>query len=198
MATVASVANAPLEAAYPALRLASLVGELAAGLRNPADVWRDNGVTTRADAEMISALPVFRQMLVEARQAWGSRESLSLRVKAKAGALVEDSLPFLHASVISPVQPLSQRVAAFTALAKMAGVEQPPETRAGGLGGGAAGGVAISISMDLGGGNVVGVQVGGEVVDVAAEDSDGGFLLNPEDYLIGDDDTDHDASEESE
>lgn len=195
--------STPLESAYPALRLASLVGELAAGLRPPAAVWADNGIVARADAEMISSLPVFRQMLAEARHAWGSRDSLGLRVKAKAGALVEDSLPFLHAAVISPVQPLSQRVSAFSALAKMAGVDQPPETRVGGGGGGGgAGGVAISISMDLGGGNVVGVKVGGgggEVVDAVAGDEGGDeFLLNPADYLVGGGDEDSDTDEESE
>lgn len=183
---------APLESAYPALRLAALVEELAAGIRKPALVWREHGIVSRADAEAISALPLFRQMLAEARHNWQSRSSLSLRVKAKAGALVEDSLPFLHAAVISPVQPLSQRVAAFSAMAKMAGVDQPPETRGAGFGGGigGAGGVAISISMDLGGGNVVGVKVG-ETVDAVGDDDDddegeGGFLLNPEDYLIAD------------
>jgi hypothetical protein len=177
---------------YPSLRLPALVAELAAGLRPPADIWREHGVFTRHDAKLIAQLPLVRQMLAEEQQRWQSRESLSLRVKAKAGALIEDSMPFIHASVINPLHPLSHRVAAFTALAKMAGVDMPPEARGTGMGAGAGGGVAISISMDLGGGNVVGVKVGGEVVDAdaVAEGDEGdadGFLLNPADYMVGDD-----------
>lgn len=189
---MATAATTPLPALLTTPdRLGSLASELAAGLRPRGDVWRDYGVSTRADAEAVSSLPLFQQLLCEARAAWQSREALPLRVKAKAGALVEDALVFMHAGVLNPVQPLSQRVAAFTALAKMAGIEQPAETRVGFGGGvGVGGGVAISISMDLGGGNIVGVKVGGggggeEVVDAEAdEEADGEFLLNPEDYMI--------------
>lgn len=185
------MATAP--AVLDTIRLGALVDALASGLRPPAEVWRAHGVTTKDEAARIMALPMVRQMLDEARLTWLSREALPLRVKVKAGALVEDALVFMHAGAISPLQPLSQRVAAFSALAKMAGVEQPPESRvgAGGGGGFGAGGVAVSIMMDLGGGNVVGVRVGGSDTEIPENSGDGDddtFLLDPASYAVVDGD----------
>lgn len=188
------MATAP--AVLDTIRLGALVDALASGLRPPAEVWRAHGVTTKDEAARIMALPMVRQMLDEARLTWLSREALPLRVKVKAGALVEDALVFMHAGAISPLQPLSQRVAAFSALAKMAGVEQPPESRvgAGGGGGFGGGGVAVSIMMDLGGGNVVGVRVGGSDTENGGNSGDGddgdadSFLLDPASYAVVDGD----------
>lgn len=187
--------DAPIVAAYPSLRVDSLVSELAAGLRAPAQVWADHGVVRRDDAALIMAVPMVRQLYDEARLRWLSREEMPVRVKEKAMALVEDALPSMHAGVLNALNPLSQRVAAFVALAKVGGVEQPPEARMGGAGmggmggaGGGGGGVAISITMDLGGG-AGSMRVAAVTPDVSGSGGSGDgdtFLLNPADYLITD------------
>lgn len=129
------------------LDLDRLVNDLACGLRPPADVWREHGITDRDLAAGILSLDVVQQMLAEARAAWHSAGNAQNRVKARSAMAVEHLLLPLVVAAKNSAYPLNHRTEAVKFLAKLGGfqVDGPPSGGAGGGGGG----VAVRISIDL-------------------------------------------------
>lgn len=159
-----------LGSAFPDVDLASLVSDLARGLRPPNEIWNEHGITSRDAAAAIMSSPRFRSMFAEARSEWEAPSNARARVKAKAMMSLEASLLEYHAAMIDRTQPLNHRVQAGNFVAKLAGLDA--EVAAGG---GGAGGVVVNI--DLSGGSHDGVHfsrgaastVDGEATEVEDE-----------------------------
>lgn len=124
----------------PGINLQSLASELASGLDPTAEVWRRYGCD-RAMAEKVVALPVFRQMLAEARSRWSSDDNVSERIRKKAQLAIEQGLADVFSDCVNPKLPLNHRVQGFQLISKWAGMDTP------GVGAGGAGGVSIRIDL---------------------------------------------------
>lgn len=124
-----------------------LIEELAAGLRPPGDIWRENGVKDKATAQKIMAIPAVQEMYLEAKAEWNSRKNMRERIKVRSLAAIEHGLLDLYSASVSDRNPLSSRVDAFKFFAKLGGIEA--EDRAGMVG---SGGGGVSIRIDLSGG----------------------------------------------
>jgi hypothetical protein len=131
-----------------------LVEDLAAEIRPEAEIWRSYGVRTVSHKDSIVAQPMFEQLLNEARGRWHAPDNHKNRVRQMALAAVELGITPLFTGMSDDAKPLSSRVDAFRALARVAGVETDPA-----LAGGAGGGQVVAIRIDLGGGRGV-IEVG--------------------------------------
>lgn len=143
---------------WPKLNADLLAEELAARLRPAADIWLEHGVTTRADAEEILAVPMVMQMIEEAKARWLSAGNSEERIKLRARMSVEKSITGMHRSVNNPLLPLNHRTEALKLLARLGAVDN-----SGGMNGGSGGGgVGVQIVIDLsrGGGDVHRVVAG--------------------------------------
>lgn len=118
----------------------SLASELASGLEPKADVWRRHGCD-RGLAEKIVALPVFRQMLAEARDRWSGDDNAPERIRKKAQLAIEQGLADVFADCVNPKLPLNHRIQGFQLMTKWAGMDDAGPGNVGGAGG-------VSIRID--------------------------------------------------
>lgn len=128
--------------AYPALDLSSLVADLARGLRDPADIWHEHGITCKVDAKAVASTPLFRRLLADARQQWKDPGNTRERVRVRALMALEESLLDLYGAVVDGRQPLNHRVQAAQFIGKLAGLDAEAA--------GAAGGGGVVVNIDLG------------------------------------------------
>lgn len=94
----------------------------------PLEVILKNCAVPAAEWELISTAPRFQQLLAQAIQEWNSATNTADRVKVKALAFVEESLPEFFSRIHSDREPLSSKVSVLTTVAKIAGVGQQEQT----------------------------------------------------------------------
>lgn len=173
-----NVALRELGSAFPSVDLALLATDLAHGLRDPAEVWHDQGIVSKEDAKRIIAQPIFQKIYQDAKAAWATPGNTRERIRLKALMSLEYGLIDLHAAVVNPAHPLNHRVQAAAFIGKLAGLDA--EAAAGG-----GGGAGVTVNIDLSGSSgEAGIRVyrGGQVVDATpveavddAEEEDDNF-----------------------
>jgi hypothetical protein len=73
-------------------------------------------------------------MVADATEEWRAAASTATRVRLKAAAHVEDALPSFHAAMTDRDNPLSSRVRALEAVARIGGLNDPPPAQPAGQG----------------------------------------------------------------
>ena len=107
----------------------SLVTELAAGLYPLATIMQRYGLS-KSQMRGLLTNDVFRKALVEAKVAYASAANLPERIKLKAQMAVEELLESMFAIAIHPAYHPSARVAAFSAVKSLTGLEKPEPQQA--------------------------------------------------------------------
>jgi hypothetical protein len=122
-----------LLARYDERRLRELALAWAQKLKPPYVVFAELGFNPD-DYIPITRSIAFNRMVAEAAEEWRAAASAATRVKLKAAAHVEDALPSFHAAMIGRDNPLSSRVRALEAVARIGGLNDPPPAQPAGQG----------------------------------------------------------------
>jgi hypothetical protein len=124
------------------LPLANIAYEIATQMEDKKTVLERYGVVDIWDE--IKSNPVFRGMVAEQVQKWGSLNNSSGRIQTKAAIALEDTLPQIYAIAHDSENTPIARIEAAKFLAKVSGNEKPEDT-------GTASGPAFSITINTGG-----------------------------------------------
>lgn len=143
--------------------LAALAREIAMDIQDVSTILASHGMDAM-DLERLKQDPVFGRLLQAAVSEWNSAFSTAERIRLKAQAMVEESLPSLHEASIDTKIPLAQRVEALKFSAKLGALLDERNAVVGSKGGG--GGFAVTINI---GSDSVKITQAPEVIDVDGE-----------------------------
>lgn len=125
----------------------SLAREIAQGIHELRDILPRYGFRDEADERWraIAHHPEFTRFLQEAIREWHSADSSEKRIKLKALASIEASIPEVHAMIFSGGAPIRDRVQAFKEMKSLGGMGGDANVKAAG-----AGGPGFSVTINIG------------------------------------------------
>lgn len=123
-----------------------LAREIAQGIMPLEDIARAYNFDGTVDPRWSAVLqhPEFQRLLAEAVREWNSAEGTAKRVRFKAAAMVESNLTVVHEIINNPSVPAIQRIEAFKASARLAGMGDGAAPNAG------KGGNGFSVTINIG------------------------------------------------
>jgi hypothetical protein len=99
--------------------ISKLAREIARNLYPTAEI-RDQFKLTVEEFDEATNTPFFQVRLAEEVSLWNDPKNAEVRVKAKSGTLVEESLPEIYRLIHDPTQPMAAKVAALQTVARFA------------------------------------------------------------------------------
>lgn len=147
-------------------RLRELAAGLAKGVEDPELLLTRLGFTS-ADYEELSQTRTFRNILNQAMSEWEGAGNTHKRIKLKAAINIEQALSSFYHAMVDGTEPLSSRVKAFEAVARVGGLGNPELVPQGA-------GQYFKLEINLGAGKapLVLENVSAEVVEYGSTDDD--------------------------
>ena len=105
-------------------RLRELTAGLAKGVEDPELLIARLGFTP-AEYEELSQTRTFKNILNQAMSEWEGAGNTHKRIKLKAAINIEQALPSFYHAMVDTTEPLSSRVKAFEAVARVGGLGNP-------------------------------------------------------------------------
>lgn len=128
----------------PSINIAKLARDLASDIFEPAQIAKAHGISTQ-QLEDILGLPEFQKTLRSMIEDWNSAANTPERIKVKAQTAVEVAIEVFFDDMRDRGIPLVQRVEALKAMMKLGSLAERDLVG----GGGALGGVSISINLGV-------------------------------------------------
>lgn len=146
----------------------SLAREIAQDIHEVEDIILRFGYKGMDDPRwtMLKESRAFQTTLQDAIQEWNAADSTAKRIRYKAAASVEASLPEFHRAMVNPLAPLPARVEALKQMSRLAGMAEGAVP----MGAPGAGASGFQLTINIGDGKAMTVSAAPRVIDVEADE----------------------------